>query len=141
MDFVLVESTVLPLNLYRESLAVKALLRPYLLPSSPLRSFLASEDLTSSSWKFALMVHLRLLDAGIVDFNVLEFKFTGAPPWTFPSVRICLFLSKLVKAFHSPYGLRCSVLEHTHVHAPSVPIYTNGSKSSEGVGCAAVSGL
>ena len=43
-----VESNVLPLNL-----------RPYLLPSSPLRSLLVSEDLASSTWKFAILVHPR----------------------------------------------------------------------------------
>ena len=73
-----------------------------------------------------------------MDFNVLEFKFTGAPPWTFPSAHICLFLSKFVKASHSPSELCCSTLEHARVHAPAVPIYTDGSKCSEGVGCDAV---
>ena len=90
-----VESNVLPLDLHRESLAVKALLRPYFLPSSPLRSLLASEDLASSSWKFALLVHPRLVDTGIVDLHIVEFQFAGALPRTFPPVRICLFLSKL----------------------------------------------
>ena len=69
-----VESNVLPLDLHRELLAVKDLLRSYLLPSSPLRSLLASEDLASSSWKFPLLVHPQLLDAGVVDFNILELK-------------------------------------------------------------------
>ena len=105
---------------------MKALLRPYLLPSSPLRSLLASEDLASSSWKFALLVHPKLLDAGIMDFNVLGFKFTGVPPWTSPPLRICLFLSKLVKASYSPSELRFSVFEHARIHSPSVPIYTDG---------------
>ena len=109
-----VEFNVLPLDLHRELLAVKALL-----PSSPLRSLLASEDLANSSWKFALLVFPRSL-----DFNVLEFKFTGSPPWTFSSVLICLFLSKLVKASHSISELRYSALEHARVHALSVPIYT-----------------
>ena len=68
-----VESNILPLDLHRESLAVKS--RPYPLPSSALLSLLASVDLASSSWMFALLAHPRLLDAGIVDFNVLEFKF------------------------------------------------------------------
>ena len=67
-----VQSSVLHMYLHRISLAVKALLRAYFLPSSPLRSLLASEDLASSSWKFALLVLPLLLDAGIVDFNVLE---------------------------------------------------------------------
>ena len=78
-----VESNVLLLDFHWELLAVKTLFRPYLLPSSYLRPLLAFEDLDSSSWKFALLVHLRLLDAGIVDLNVLEFKFAGAPPWIF----------------------------------------------------------
>ena len=56
----------------------------------------------------------------------------------FPPVRIRLFLSKLVKVSHSTSELRCSALEHAWVHAPAVPIYTYGSKSSESVGCAAV---
>ena len=44
-----VESNVLPLDFHMELLAVKALLHPYFLPSSPLRFLLASEDLASSS--------------------------------------------------------------------------------------------
>ena len=52
-----VESNVLPLDLHRELLAMKALLRPYLFPFSPLQSLLASENLTSSSLKFALLLH------------------------------------------------------------------------------------
>ena len=56
-----------------------------------------------------------------MDFNVLEFKFMCTPPWALLSVRICLFLSKLVKASHSPSELRCSVLDHARVHVPSVP--------------------
>ena len=94
---------------------MKALLRSYLLPSSSLRSLLAFEDLANSSRKFALLVHPRLLDAGIVDFNVLELKFTGDPPWTFPPVRICLFLSKLVKLSHSPSELRGAHSGRSHL--------------------------
>ena len=114
------------------------LLCPYFLPSSPLHSLLASENLASSSWKFVLLVHPRLVDAGIMDFNILELKFEGAPPWTFPPVCICLFLLKLVKASNFPSELQSSALEHAQLHVPSIPIYTEGSKSSEGVGGAAV---
>ena len=38
-------------------------------------------------------------------------------------------MSNLVKASHSPSELRYSALEHAWVHALSVPIYTDGSKS------------
>ena len=67
-----VETNVLFLDLHSESLAMKALLHPYLLPSSPLCSLLASEDLANSSKKFALLVHPGLLDVGIMCFNDLE---------------------------------------------------------------------
>ena len=66
-----------------------------------------------------------------MDFNILEFKFAGALPWTFPPIRICLFLSKVVKTFHFSSELWSSALEHARLHATSVPIYTDGSKSSE----------
>ena len=73
-------------------------------------------------------------------FWILTFwsNFAVALPWTFSPVRICLFLSKLAKASHFPFELQCSALEHAQLNAPSAPIYTDGSKSSESVGCAAV---
>ena len=83
------------------------------------------------------MVHRQLLNVAIVDFNILEFIFAGAPPWTFPPVHICLFMSKMVKASHFLSELRSSALEHAQLYAISVPIYNDGS-SSEGVGCAVV---
>ena len=53
IDSVHVKSNVIPLNFHRELLAVKAFLRHYLLPFSPLQSLLVSEDLANSSWKFS----------------------------------------------------------------------------------------
>ena len=53
-----VEYNVLPLDLHRELLAVKAFLCPYLLPFSNLRYSLVSDDMANSSWKFVHLVHL-----------------------------------------------------------------------------------
>ena len=89
----------MPLDLHMELLVVKAPLRSYLLPFSSLRTLLASEDLANSLGKFAVLGGSIV---GIRNFNVLEFKFTGGPAWTFPPIHICLFFSKLVKASHSP---------------------------------------
>ena len=49
-----------------------------------------------------------------------------------------VYLLKLVKASPFPSELWSFALEHAQLYAPSVPIYTDVSKSSEGVGCAAV---
>ena len=62
---------------------MKALLHPFLLSSSPLRSFLPQEELAPSTWLFAVSAHPRSL-------NLLEFKFAGSLPWIFPPVRTCL---------------------------------------------------
>ena len=78
--------------------------------------------------------------SSIVGSWILTFWSSNSrvPFFGFPPVRICSFLSKLVKASHLPSDLLCSASEHARVHAPSVPTYTDGSKSSEGVGYAAV---
>ena len=78
-----------------------------------------------------------MLDADIVDFNVLEFRITDSPP---PLVLFLLFLF----VYSCRRWLKLPTLPLSYVvllwsmHAPSVPIYTDGSTSSEGVGCAAV---
>ena len=73
-----------------------------------------------------------------MDFNVLEFAFVDTPPFNFPPAYICLSLTKLVIAFHSPSELGCSVLEHAQVYATAISIYPDGFDSTEGVSCAAV---
>ena len=90
-----VESNVLPLDLHRESLTVEALPRPYFLPSSPLRPLLTSEDLASSSWKVALLVHPRFLDAGHRGFQRFGVQIRECPSLDFSS---CLYLFIFVEA-------------------------------------------
>ena len=47
-------------------------------------------------------------------------------------------VTSLVKGRHHPHELRGSTLEHWMTHASAVPVYTDGSKSDEGVGSSAV---
>ena len=65
-----VESNVLPIDLHKELLGVNALLRPYLLPSSPLRSLLVSEDLANShgSSPFWVTINCWMWGAWILTF-------------------------------------------------------------------------
>ena len=55
----------------------------------------------------------------------------------FISVYFCRSRSKF-PTFLPSYDPLLWVLEHAQLHAPFVPIYTDGFKSSEGVGCPAV---
>ena len=121
-------------------LAAKVLFRHYLLPSSSLWSLLASENLANNSWKFSVLVYSQLLDAGIVNFNVLEFKFTGALLWTFLPARIFffLFLSNVVESSHFPSELRYSALEHARVTLRLFPSTLMGCSLVRVLFCVAV---
>ena len=66
--------------------------------------------------------------------SVFEFHFAGKPPCTFLPTQVCLSLASSPKATGIPVELRGQAVEH----AESIPIYTDGSKSTSGVGCAAV---
>ena len=55
-------------------------------------------------------------------------------------IKVCSQLYHLSKKQnYTPDSYKQSALEHIHSKGPHKAIYTDGSKSSEGVGCAAVS--
>ena len=58
------------------------------------------------------------------------------PSWTYPPIRICPFLATKKQGLLDE-EMRASFVAHQERH-PTVHIYTDGSKSSEGVGFAAV---
>ena len=58
------------------------------------------------------------------------------PPWTYPPIRICPFLETKKQGLLDE-EMRTIFLAHQERH-PTVYIYTDGSKSTEGVGFAAV---
>ena len=66
-----------------------------------------------------------VLDMVIVDFNVLEFKFTVLFFGLFLLFVFVYSCRSWLKASRSLSDLRCTALEHARVHMPFVPIYTN----------------
>ena len=63
------------------------------------------------------------------------------PPWVLCRPRVCHYLSRLSKKQeHHPLFLCQLAMAHISSKGDSILIYTDGSKSSEGVGAAAVSG-
>ena len=62
------------------------------------------------------------------------------PPWTLREIEICLHLTHLTKKSNfTPSRYKQCALEHINKKGPHYAIYTDGSKSLDGVGCAAVS--
>ncbi|XP_069160418.1 uncharacterized protein [Procambarus clarkii] len=60
------------------------------------------------------------------------------PPWRVPLSRFCTSLTRITKAFTPPTVLKRLFLEHFSSHSRSVSVFTDGSKSADGVGYSVV---
>ena len=69
---------------------------------------------------------------------IIPFSYDTVPPWTAPTPLICKYLSFLHKSSTLPVQLWGSFLSNALSYSDSVPVYTDGSKSEDVVGCAAV---
>ena len=70
---------------------------------------------------------------GLLPPAVAEICPSKFPPWVRPDMEICSVRSS--KKNNSDSQLRASFLEHASEHNDSCHIYTDGLKSSSGVGC------
>ena len=59
-------------------------------------------------------------------------------PWRMPEIKFCKNLTSVKKSEIPDYQLRKLFYEHFNEHQNDVPIYTDGSKSGDGVGAAVV---
>lgn len=61
------------------------------------------------------------------------------PPWRSMPITVCSALAGVTKASESDIEMKQIFLEHTTTHTTPFPYYTDGSKTADGVACAAVS--
>ena len=89
----------MPLDLHWELIALRSFLRTQLLSTSPLKALFAPEAFPTSPCQFAQITY-SLLESSSISANpsVLEFRFTGIPPWTFPPTQVYLSLASFPKA-------------------------------------------
>ena len=81
----------------------------------------------------------RLLDSTGIRVN-LHPPLNSPPPWIMKKIKVCSKLYHLSKQQnYTPDHYKQCALEHIQSKGPHKAIYTDGSKSSVGVGCAAVS--
>ena len=64
-------------------------------------------------------------------------KFSSVPPWKLPDIKYCNYIQSCKKDF-TDVEVRLIFLEHLSEHLNAVFVFTDGSKSSAGVGYAAV---
>nr|XP_053627800.1 uncharacterized protein LOC128685341 [Cherax quadricarinatus] len=87
---------------------------------------------------FSLRLHSLLSSLQLPPFYVRVASHFSLSPWEVPAVRVCSFSLPCSKAQLSTVASRSLFLDHFHSHSHAIAVYTDGSKSSDGVGFAAV---
>ncbi|CAF4043758.1 unnamed protein product [Rotaria magnacalcarata] len=136
-----------PLEIHRDEWGLRYLFRIPILPKSKLSLTILPaierndnfelKQLRPFSSRISQILTNLPLDASIV--NILPYRYDQIPPWIIPKIQVCSIASKAGSKNHTHVSImQNSFLEHQYLHTGAIPIYTDGSKSSAGVGCAAV---
>ena len=140
-----VEANEAPLSLRREKLALQYFTKLQSCPSNPAfdctinpkyQEFFVRKE--SAIPTFGIRVKSLLEHSNISNNNVHETIIPEVPPWTLDQPRVILDLSKLSKKDTSSLVFTQKYNEIKDEHSFCVPVYTDGSKDNDRVGCAAI---
>ena len=140
-----VEANEAPLSLRREKLALQYFTKLQSCPSNPAfectinpkykESFARKESAIPS---FGIRMQSVLNNSNILNENIHETVIPEVPPWTLHQPRVNLDLSNLCKKDTSSLVFIQKYNEIKDEHSYCTPIYTDGSKDNDRVGCAAI---
>ena len=139
-----IEANEAPLSLRREKLALQYFTKLQSCPSNPAfdctinpkyQELFARKE--SAIPTFGIRVKSLLEHSNISNNNVHETIIPEVPPWTLDQPRVILNLSKLSKKDTSSLVFTQKYNEIKDEHS-CVPVYTDGSKDDDRVGCAAI---
>ena len=134
-----------PLDYYRKQLSINFILKSRGFPYSSSHQILSNYGLQRQYQRrprSSTPLHIRMDDI-LVESELKDIKIHNAQhhrniPWTMPDIKICNFNPEKSKlsASHA-----CSFFrEHLTIHAGLNFIFTNGSKTNDAAGCAAIIG-
>ena len=145
IESLFVEANEAPLSLRREKLALQYFTKLQSCPSNP-----AFECTINPNYKelfarkksaipsFGIRMQSVLDNSNIPNENVHETVISEVPPWTLHQPRVDLTLSNLCKKDTSSLVFIQKYNEIKDEHSYCTPIYTDGSKDNDRVGCAAI---
>ena len=141
IDSLYVESEISPLFIRREKLGLRYMSRVLASKQNPNYKFVSHPiDRAHTKPKLPKPLEVRLDCAAreieLIPSIIAEIFPPKIPPWCRPPLKICYI--KEDKKSCSDVQLRSLFLEHMSKHRASVSIYTDGSKSFNGVGCAVI---
>ena len=138
-----VDSGFAPLSIRREELNLRYLSRTLTCKQNPNYKYIKHpRDRAPTKPKLPKPLEVRMADSAreikLLPSFVEERCPSKFPPWCRPAVSICE--KKFSKKSLNDFQLRNEFYAHCNQHADSVAIFTDGSKSEEGVGSAVIVG-
>ena len=143
VESIYVDTHELPLDLRREELGLRYLMKLKGSPSNPASNVLKQcnplkfEGVRSSK-PFSVRFDKTDNNRFITNQKIKEISCPKFPPWLTPEPKVCN--KTVVKKSMPVEEVKMRFLEHDEVHSKSIKIYTDGSKTSSGVGCAVIHG-
>ena len=143
VESIYVDTDELPLDLRREELGLRYLMKLKGSPSNPAANAIKqcdphNYDGARSSKPFSVRINLPDDTGFITNQKIKEITCAKFPPWLYPEPKICK--KTMVKKSMSTQEVKMQFLEHDETHSRSIKVFTDGSKTSSGVGCAVVHG-
>ena len=142
VESIYVDTDHIPLDLRREELGLRFLARVKSAPKNPsLQVFKNVPDPqifqgSRSSKPFQVRLNEEVGDVHLKSQKIQEVDHPVIPPWLVPDVSVCE--KTIVKKNASEEEMRTKFLEHNICHRNHTKLYTDGSKSDSGVGCAVI---
>ena len=137
-----VDSHQLPLDLRRHELGLRYTMRLKSSKENPTFEIFnacnASKFGERSSKPFQIRQLEELEDDTVRTQKICESNYLNIPPWFIPDISICP--KQIEKRDQPVVAVKSKFLEHDKVHKNEKKIYTDASKSKDGVGCAVVCG-
>ena len=138
-----VDNEELPLDLRREELGLRYFMKLKGLPDNPASSVIRQCDprkfeSTRASKPFTVRISTSDDNRDIINQKIKTKHSLEYPPWLIPQVEVCQ--KCVAKKSLSDDEIKARFLDHDRDHSDSIKLYTDGSKTLNGVGCAVVVG-
>ena len=141
IDSIYVDSGIPPLSIRRMELGLRHITKSLTSNNNPNYKYVKNPtDLSPNRPQMPKPLEVRLAkesrEIGIHESEIAILGPSKYPPWCRPEVEICICRDG--KQQKDPQIIKAEFLEHSAQHSGQCSIYTDGSKSSNGVGSAAV---
>ena len=139
IESIYVDTHHLPLDLRREELGLRYAMRVKSSPNNPSNKIInqtLSFRYQVNSKPFQIRLKEQLGNNDLMQDKIMPVQFSQHPPWMIPTVERCA--TDICKKNTPPQEVKAKFLEHDRKHTKDYKIFTDGSKSNDGVGCAVV---